>query len=167
MGSWKGRGNQYIQFIRVLYCKLPTNGKQLPAFPLVAVPGIEPWPQRWEARVLPLCHRGPLYTVLEPPSQIWCTIHTTPSIIRGYRHWATCPFASTTVWGSYATLWYSGVMSIYLHLPYVAMLHWKTTESQPYKHRGLYLQLPLQEIHLCMLVFICTCSHYQLQRQKF
>ena len=33
-GSWKGRGNQYIQFVRVLYCKLPTNGKQLPAFPL-------------------------------------------------------------------------------------------------------------------------------------
>ena len=60
MGSWKGRGNQYIQFIRVLYCKLPTNGKQLPAFPLEAVPGIEPRPQRWEARVLPLCHRGSL-----------------------------------------------------------------------------------------------------------
>ena len=59
MGSWKGRGNQYIQFIRVLYCKLPTNGKQLPAFPLEAVPGTEPQPQRWEARVLPLCHRGP------------------------------------------------------------------------------------------------------------
>ena len=57
-GSWKGRGNQYIQFVRVLYCKLPTNGKQLPAFPLEAVPGIEPRPQRWEARVLPLCHRG-------------------------------------------------------------------------------------------------------------
>ena len=59
MGSWKGRGNQYIQFVRVLYCKLPTNGKQLPAFPLEAVPGIKPPPQRWEARVLPLCHRGP------------------------------------------------------------------------------------------------------------
>ena len=58
-GSWKGRGNQYIQFIRVPYCKLPTNGKQLPAFPLEAVPGIEPRPQRWEARVLPLCHHGP------------------------------------------------------------------------------------------------------------
>ena len=58
-GSWKGRGNQYIQFVRVLYCKLPTNGKQLPAFPLEAMPGIEPRPQRWEARVLPLCHRGP------------------------------------------------------------------------------------------------------------
>ena len=58
-GSWKGRGNQYIQFVRVLYCKLPTNGKQLPAFPLEAVLGIEPWPQRWEARVLPLCHRDP------------------------------------------------------------------------------------------------------------
>ena len=58
-GSWKGRGNQYIQFVRVLYCKLPTNGKQLPAFPLEAILGIEPGPQRWEARVLPLCHRGP------------------------------------------------------------------------------------------------------------
>ena len=59
MGSWKGRGNQYIQFVRVRYCKLPTNGKQLPAFPLEAVPGTEPQSQRWEARVLPLCHRGP------------------------------------------------------------------------------------------------------------
>ena len=49
MGSWKGRGNQYIQFVRVLYCKLPTNGKQLPAFLLEAVPGTEPRPQRWEA----------------------------------------------------------------------------------------------------------------------
>ena len=58
-GSWKGRGNQYIQSVRVLYYKLPTNGKQLPAFPLEAVPGTEPQPQRWEARVLPLCHHGP------------------------------------------------------------------------------------------------------------
>ena len=59
MGSWKGRGNQYIEFARVLYCKLPTNGKQLPAFPHKALTGIEPRPRRWEARVLPLCHRGP------------------------------------------------------------------------------------------------------------
>ena len=58
-GSWKGRGNQYIEFARVLYCKLPTNGKQLPAFPLQAMTGIKPRPQRWEARVLPLCHCGP------------------------------------------------------------------------------------------------------------
>ena len=35
-GSWKGRGYQCIQFVRVLYCKLPTNGKQLPDFPLEA-----------------------------------------------------------------------------------------------------------------------------------
>ena len=47
-GSWKGRGNQYIQFARVVYCKLPTNGKQLPAFPLKAVTGIEPRPQGLE-----------------------------------------------------------------------------------------------------------------------
>ena len=57
-GSWKGRGNQYIEFARVLYCKLLTNGKQLPAFPHNALTGIEPRPQRWEARVLPLCHHG-------------------------------------------------------------------------------------------------------------
>ena len=63
MGSWKGRGNQYIQFVRALYCKLPTNCKQLPAFPLEAMPGTEPRPQRWEARVLPLCHRGPKMVV--------------------------------------------------------------------------------------------------------
>ena len=61
MGSWKGRRNQYMQLVKVLYCKLPTNGKQLPAFPLEVGPGTEPRPQRWEARVLPLCHRGPLY----------------------------------------------------------------------------------------------------------
>ena len=58
-GSWKGRRNQYILFVRVLYCKLPTNGKQLPAFTLEAVPWIKPRPQTWEARELPLCHCGP------------------------------------------------------------------------------------------------------------
>ena len=63
-GSWKGRGNQYIQLVKVLHCKLPTNGKQLPAFPLKAMPETEPRPQRWEARVLPLCHRGPFRCLL-------------------------------------------------------------------------------------------------------
>ena len=33
MGSWEGRGNQYIQLVKVLYSKLLTNSKQLPAFP--------------------------------------------------------------------------------------------------------------------------------------
>ena len=41
-GSWKGTGNQYIQFVRVLYCKLLTNGKHLPAFPLEAMMGSNP-----------------------------------------------------------------------------------------------------------------------------
>ena len=54
-GSWKGRENQYMEFVRVLFCKLPTNGKQLPAFPLEAMPGTEPRPQRWEARVKICC----------------------------------------------------------------------------------------------------------------
>ena len=60
-GSCKGRGNQYIEIARVLYCKLPTNGQQLPVFPLEAIRGIEPWPQRWEESVLPLCQRSPLF----------------------------------------------------------------------------------------------------------
>ena len=68
-GSWKGRGNQYIEFARVVYCKLPTNSKQLPAFPLETMTGIEPRPQRREARVLPLCHRGPLNSVYVFPLQ--------------------------------------------------------------------------------------------------
>ena len=63
-GSRKGRGNQYIQYVKVLYCKLPTNGKQLPAFLLEAMPGTEPRPQRWKARVLPLCHRGMITNVI-------------------------------------------------------------------------------------------------------
>ena len=33
-GSFVGRENPYIQLIKVPHCKLPTNGKQLPAFPL-------------------------------------------------------------------------------------------------------------------------------------
>ena len=45
-GSWKGRGNQYIQLVKVLHCKLPTNGKQLPAFPLEVELGTEPQYQR-------------------------------------------------------------------------------------------------------------------------
>ena len=77
-GSWKGRGNQYIQFVRVLYCKLPTIGKQLPAFPLEAVPGIVPRPQRWEARVLPLCHHGPLFTFKDYLTMVQVNIRPTP-----------------------------------------------------------------------------------------
>ena len=34
MDSWKSRGNQSLQLVKVQYSKLPTNSKQLPAFPL-------------------------------------------------------------------------------------------------------------------------------------
>ena len=44
-----GRGNQYIQLINVLYCKLPTNGKQLPAFPLEGGLRTKLQSQRWKA----------------------------------------------------------------------------------------------------------------------
>ena len=58
-GSFMGRGNQYILLVKVLYCKLPTNGKPLPAFPLEVGLGFDHRSQRLEVRVLPLFHRGP------------------------------------------------------------------------------------------------------------
>ena len=33
IGSLMGRGSQYTQLVKVLYCKLPTIGKELPTFP--------------------------------------------------------------------------------------------------------------------------------------
>ena len=33
MGSFVGRGNKYIQLVKVLCCKVPAIGKQLPTFP--------------------------------------------------------------------------------------------------------------------------------------
>ena len=54
MGSWKDRGNQYIQLVKVLYYKLPTNGKQIPAFPLDVGLGTKPRPQRWRVSVTTL-----------------------------------------------------------------------------------------------------------------
>ena len=59
MGSWEGRGNQYIQLVKLLYCKLPINGKQLPAFLLQVGLGTKHRSTRLEARVLPLCHCDP------------------------------------------------------------------------------------------------------------
>ena len=64
-GNFMGRGNQYIQLVRVLYCKLLTNSKQLPAFLLEVGLGFELRSKRWEARVLPLRHCGSIYNELE------------------------------------------------------------------------------------------------------
>ena len=60
MGSLMGRGNQYIQLVKVIYCKQLTISKQLPTFPHM-VQGLNHQPQRWEASVLPLRHHGPWY----------------------------------------------------------------------------------------------------------
>ena len=46
-----GGGNQYIQLVKVLYCKTTANSNQLPASPLEAGPGFELVPQRWEMSV--------------------------------------------------------------------------------------------------------------------
>ena len=66
-GSFMGRGNQYIQLVKVLYCKLSTNSKQLPAFLLGVRLGFKLWSQRWEARVLPLLSLCPP----PPPPEMW------------------------------------------------------------------------------------------------
>ena len=73
MGSFVGGGNQYIQLVKVLYCKLPTNGKQLPAFQLEVRPGFEFWSQRWEASALPLRHQGPFY-IFDPMTYFTVTL---------------------------------------------------------------------------------------------
>ena len=54
MAGEKGIGNQYIQFVKVLYCKPLTNSKQLPALPIEVRLGFKLQSQRWEASVLPL-----------------------------------------------------------------------------------------------------------------
>ena len=51
MSSFVGRGNQFIQLVKVLYCKLLTNGKKLQTFPHM-VQGLDCRPQSWETRVL-------------------------------------------------------------------------------------------------------------------
>ena len=71
MGSRKGRGNQYIQLVKVLYCKLPTNGKQLPAFPLEAVPGTEPRPGLLQEVVLYTCTLFSAISNFEVKNELW------------------------------------------------------------------------------------------------
>ena len=61
--SFVDRGNQYIELVKVFYCKLLTIGKEVPAFPH-KVQDLNCRPQRWEANVLPLSHRGPLFICL-------------------------------------------------------------------------------------------------------
>ena len=46
-GSFMGRGNQYIHLVKVLYCKLPTIGKEVPTFKN-RVWGRNSCPERWE-----------------------------------------------------------------------------------------------------------------------
>ena len=54
-GSFIGRGNQYVQLVKVLYCKRPIISKILLSFPH-GVGGFNCRPQRWEVSMLPLCH---------------------------------------------------------------------------------------------------------------
>ena len=57
LGRFMVRGNQYI-LVKVLYCKLPTTGRQLRSF-WNKVRGLNRRPKRWEAIVLPLHHHAP------------------------------------------------------------------------------------------------------------
>ena len=76
MASWKGRGNQYIQFVKVLYCNVPTNGKQLPAFPLEAVLGTEPRQECYHSAAMALLtFLGITFIFLSPDvNEFWCSM---------------------------------------------------------------------------------------------
>ena len=74
-GSFMDRGNQYIQLVKVLYSKLSTNGKQLPAFPLDVGLGTEHRSPRWEVKMLPLCHYGPFVSCMSIQHLLTCDIN--------------------------------------------------------------------------------------------
>ena len=59
IGSSMGRRNQFIQLVKILYCKLPTISKQLQTLPH-RVWGLNCRPHRWETSVLPQHHCSPL-----------------------------------------------------------------------------------------------------------
>ena len=62
-GSFMGRGNQYTQLVSrfcIVNCRTSASNYQL--FPLEVGLGIELQSQWWEARLLPLCHRGKPWT---------------------------------------------------------------------------------------------------------
>ena len=73
-GSFMGRGNQYIQLVKVLNCKLPTISKQLPTFQH-KVQGLNLFnrPKRWETSVLSLRHHGPSTQLNNNFDHISCT----------------------------------------------------------------------------------------------
>ena len=48
--SFMGSGNQYMQLAKVLFCKLQTNSRQLPAFPLE----VGPWSLRSDVKFMGL-----------------------------------------------------------------------------------------------------------------
>ena len=96
-----GRGNQYIQLVKVLYCKLPTIGKQLAT---TNVPGFEPpttevggkcittrslwvpykiflWNSVWKA------HQKIKHT-FEKNFCFWCYIWSEVIILSGYFVWS-------------------------------------------------------------------------------
>ena len=54
-----GRAEETSTYSSLGFCTVNCRPTELPAFPLEAMLGIEPLPQRWVARVLPLCHHGP------------------------------------------------------------------------------------------------------------
>ena len=82
-----GTGNQYIQLVKVLNCKLPTISYQLATSKNIGscFCGFEYRPQTWEMSVLPLCHCGPLWNVItkeykirNPHTKEWVVLVFTP-----------------------------------------------------------------------------------------
>ena len=82
------------------------------------------------------------FSATEPPPRsrhFIQVVHTTGSLIHGFKCLAKRSCPTTTIRDLCETLCHSGKTSMYLHSPYVAVQHRKTTESQPYVHSGSHL----------------------------
>ena len=77
MGSSVGRGNQYIQLVKALYCKLPTISKQLPTFPH-KVQGQDCQSQKWEVKCVTTVPPLPVMTNNIMVTKYWNTEISTP-----------------------------------------------------------------------------------------
>ena len=93
-GSFVGRGNQYLQLVKVLYCKLPIIGKQLRTFPLG--PGFEPLTSKVGGDVCYHC------ATVAPQSSSWRgeSWDVTWMILQWVQNLKTNRFCGKPIWGS-------------------------------------------------------------------
>ena len=105
-GSFVGRGNQCIQLVKILYCKLPTIMVDNYQLSHIKVQGLNCQPQRWEASLLPLRDCGPhqvchscSYWAEQTPSS-----HQNPSFRGHFCDWIANKVQAKVVYFYYKTI---------------------------------------------------------------